>query len=135
MPNNVSFVVDPHGKFYAGMTLKEAQKNGTDKSFWHRDFHNLDKNKDGVLSVNEVMNERKRSSKIDKWTAGIFGTLGVLDLLSNRGSKLWYAVDLLLDAYIVATSLISANKIDIGTERIEEQLRNMEGSKNLSVNA
>ena len=28
MVNNVSFVTDAHGKFYAGMTLKEAQENG-----------------------------------------------------------------------------------------------------------
>ena len=135
MTNNLSFVTDPHGKFYAGMTLKEAQSNGTDKSFLHRDFHNLDKNKDGVLSVEEVMNERKRSSKVDKWTAGIFGTLGVLDLFSNRSSKLWYALDLILDTYIVTTSLISAKRIDKGTERIENELKKREETSGLSLNA
>ena len=122
MTKNVSFITDPHGRFYAGMTLAEAQVNGTDRSFWRRDFYNLDTNCNGILSVEEVMNERKRSSKIDKWTAGIFGIVGMFDILSDRSSKGWLALDLLLDGYIIISSLINAHKTDKGTERMENEL-------------
>ena len=135
MVNDLRFVTDPHGRFYAGMTLKEAQIDGTDKSFWHRDFHNLDKNKDGVLSVTEVMNERRRSSKIDKWVAGVCGMLGVADMFVDRGSKAMLAFDLLLDGFIVISSLVSAYKTDKGTERIEEELLKHSGGKGLSLDA
>lgn len=133
MVKNLSFVIDAHGRFYAGMTLKEAQNNGTDKSFWHRDFHNLDKNKDGVLSVSEVMNERKRSSNIDKFFTGLFGLWGLADIMTGSGSKTWRLLNILLDAYIVGSSAMSAYKTDKGTQRINKELQRM-SENNLNVN-
>lgn len=125
MTKDLSFVTDTHGRFYAGMTLNEAKRNGTDKSFFHRDFHNLDKNKDEFLSVQEILDERKRSSNIDKWTVGLFGVWGVVDMLTARGSASWMMLDLMIDGFIVISSAMSAYKTDKGTQRIEKRLQEM----------
>ena len=36
-----SYITDPSGRFYAGMTIQEARLDGTDKCVWRRDFYNL----------------------------------------------------------------------------------------------
>ena len=78
-PQKRPLITDANNRYYAGMTLKEAKIKDLEKSFWRRDFHNIDKNGDGVLSVDEIMTERKRSSKINKIMAAGFTGLGVLD--------------------------------------------------------
>ena len=133
--NDLSFVKDASGRFYAGMTIDEARKNGTDKSVWRRDFHNLDRNKDGILSVNEIMNERNRSSKLNKWGVCGIGLLGLLDLLSNRDSKGWMLADLIIDGFLIISCARSAYKIDNGTKRIEEELLKRSQGENLSIDA
>ena len=40
--NNSPIIFDATNRYYAGMTLSEAKKLGIDKSFWRRDFHNID---------------------------------------------------------------------------------------------
>ena len=123
MVQNFSNIKAPYGRFYAGMTLKEAQLNGTDKSFWRRDFHNLDKNKDGVLSVNEIMKERKRESNIEKITALIFGAFGIHDLMTfNKTPGVWKYLWLGLDALVTADSAMKAYKIDKKNQQIKQQL-------------
>ena len=59
-PQNRPLIMCANNRYYAGMTLKEAKVKDLEKSFWRRDFHNIDKNGDGVLSVDEIMNERKQ---------------------------------------------------------------------------
>lgn len=116
-------VTDANNRFYAGMTLAEAKRNGTDKSWWRRDFYNLDKNGDGVLSVDEIMNERKRSANLNKIGAGLMAGIGVIDMISNRGSKLWLIGDLVLDTFFSYFCLNKAIKTDKQTKMYEEQIK------------
>ncbi len=119
--NNIAKIYDANNKFYAGMTLQEAEKLGIDKSFWRRDFHNLDKNGDGVLSAGEILKERRRSSKVNKITAAVFTGLGILDAITEK-SKKWLIVDLAIDAFIAASALSKALKTDNQTQKYEKFL-------------
>ena len=121
--NNVPLITDANNRFYAGMTLKEAQAKGIDKSFWRRDFYNLDKDSNGVLSVDEVMNERKRSANRNKIGAGLMAGIGVIDMISNRGSKLLLIGDLVLDTFFAYFCLNKAIKTDKQTKMYEEQIK------------
>lgn len=120
--NNITLITDANNRFYAGMTHKEAQARGVDKSFWRRDFHNLDKNGDGVLSINEIMNERKRSSKINKFTAAAFAALGVVDGLTGKG-KWWTLLDLAFDGFIAVHAFSRAVKTDKQTKVYEKLIQ------------
>lgn len=117
--NNMPLITDANNRFFAGMTLEQAKIQGTDKSWWRRDFHNLDKNGDGVLSINEVMNERKRSSKVNKFTAAAFVALGVVDGLTGKG-KWWTLLDLAFDGFIAVHAYSRAAKIDRKSKEYEE---------------
>lgn len=69
------------GTFYPGMTLQEAQKIGRDKCFFRRDFRNLDKDKDGILSKEEVMKEREREAKVLLADSIIMGAIAIAELI------------------------------------------------------
>ena len=117
--NKVPLITDVSNRYYAGMTLSEAQKLGIDKSFWRRDFHNIDKNKDGTLSVDEIMKERKRSSTSDKVFAGIFAGWGIFDMFTEK-SKGWLAAELAFSALLVYNCLSRASKNDKQTKEYEK---------------
>ena len=120
--NNVK-ITNCNGRFWSGMTLKEAQQNGVDKCKFRRDFYNLDKNCDGVLSVQEVMNERERDARIDKFSAIAFASIGLLDYLtsSSKGERAFW---LGIDAVCAAMSWFSYNKINNDTQKYKEMLAN-----------
>lgn len=119
--NNSPIIFDATNRYYAGMTLTEAKKLGIDKSFWRRDFHNIDKNRDGVLSTDEIMNERKRASKIDKVMAGIFAGWGIIDALTTK-SKGWLITSLAIDAFFIYNFLSRARKNDKQTKEYENMI-------------
>ena len=125
--NNMPLITDANNRFYAGMTLAEAKRDGTDKSWWRRDFHNLDKNRDGVLSVDEVMNERKRSSRNNKIAAVICAGLLPLEIMAMKGSKGWSQIDSLIDVVIASVLSIGcvgrAIKTDKQTKEYETQIQ------------
>lgn len=116
--NNFSLITDASNRYYAGMTLDDARKLGIEKSFWRRDFHNIDKDKDGILSAGEIIKERRRSSKINKITAAAFAGLGIFEAITEK-SKKWLIVTLSLDAFIIASALAKALKIDDKTKKYE----------------
>lgn len=125
LPQNRPLIMCANNRYYAGMTLKEAKVKDLEKSFWRRDFHNIDKNGDGVLSVDEIMNERKRSSKINKILAGVFTGLGVLDCLGSKGTPTFFKLlDIGFDAFIAITSFNKARRTDKGTKEYEELIQN-----------
>ena len=128
-----SYITDPSGRFYAGMTIQEARLDGTDKCVWRRDFYNLDKNADGVLSVEEIFDERNRSLKWHKISAGIFSGLAVLDAFLPTGKE--KVISLLLDAIIIASDLKSIHNISKTNERYERMLAENNGSNNISYTA
>ena len=116
-------ITDASGKFYAGMTAEEAKQNKTYKKTFRRDFQNLDTNSDSVLSVDEILAERRRSAKNNKaWAAG-FGIWGIMDCLPGlrAGGKWWYA-DLIIDAVCIILELREAKRTEEGTKHIEEML-------------
>lgn len=116
--NNFSLITDASNRYYAGMTLDDARKLGIEKSFWRRDFHNIDKDKDGILSAGEIIKERRRSSKINKITAAAFAGLGIFEAITEK-SKKWLIVTLSLDAFIIASALAKALKTDDKTKKYE----------------
>ena len=61
--NSINSIKTSSGYLQAGMTRDEAKaQNKLDK--WYRtDFNNIDVNQDGILSVNEIMAERKNAEK------------------------------------------------------------------------
>lgn len=124
--NKLPLITDANNRFYAGMTLKEAQALGIDKSFWRRDFHNIDRNGDGVLSADEILTERRRSSKLNKITAAIFAALGIFDVIMEK-SKKWLIVDLGIDLFISVSALAKALKTDDQTQKYEKLLRQQQG--------
>lgn len=67
-------------EFYAGMTIDEAKKKKLDKSVFNRDFSDMDKNKDGILSNIEILQERKvEADRASLYSAGMACVgLGVL---------------------------------------------------------
>ena len=117
--NNSPIIFDATNRYYAGMTLSEAKKLGIDKSFWRRDFHNIDKNKDEVLSVDEIMKERKRSSTSDKVIASIFAGWGLFDAFTEK-SKGWLIAELAFDALVIFNCLARASKNDKQTKEYEK---------------
>lgn len=112
-------------RFYAGMTIDEARKNGTDKSWWRRDFQNVDKDRNGRLSVDEIINERNNSSKCNKIAALLMVPLGIFDASLNLkdSSKLWLMIDLAIDAFLIFACLNKAMKTDKQTQNYEEIIK------------
>ena len=117
--NKIPLITDATNRFYAGMTLNEAKRLGVDKSFWKRDFHNVDKNKDGVLSVDEILKERKHSSNSDKIVAGIFASWWIFDAFTTK-SKGWLLAELAFAAFAIYNCLSRALRNDKKTKEIEK---------------
>ena len=133
MTNSNLLITNCNGRFYAGMTLKEAQLKGVDKCTFRRDFYNLDKDGDGVLSVREVMQERERDARIEKYSALAFASLGLLDYVTSKSKgerAFWIGIDALLGAF----SWYNYNKINNETKKYNEMLANR-GDANINIKA
>lgn len=128
--NNNILIKDPSNKFYAGMKLAEAKRNGTDKSFWSRDFSNIDTDMNGVLSVDEIMNERKKMAKRSRNTGIALSAIAVADMFMPQ-SRFGKFFDVLIDAAIAFTSFNQMRNVNIKTLEYEQILKN----QNLNVNA
>jgi hypothetical protein len=123
---SLSDISVPGNRFYAGMTRQEAKKLDREKSFWRRDFNNLDTNHDDVLSINEIQNERKRVSKNYKLDLFLWGgAFGLIDVM--RGDRGWA----LIDAVFVIAGAIHANKIDKKTKMIDKFVKDNNIDPNL----
>ena len=121
-----NYVADQSGRFYAGMTLEEAQLDGTDKSFWRRDFNNLDKDKDGVLSVDEIFKERDHAIYLHKIDAALFAIWGLFDLFTSSKHKKLF---LFFDAIIILGDLLSIQNISDGNKRYKRMMAENSESK------
>ena len=110
MANNINSIHNSNGRFHVGMTLKEAQAKGVDKCTFRRDFYNLDKDCDGVLSLQEIMEERKRDANTEKWTAIGWGAFSILDFATyrNKSSKIIWGI---IDALVIGFSAFNYFKI------------------------
>lgn len=119
------------GKFYSGMNANTAKNQDIYKSKFSRDFCNIDKNKDGILSPEEILKERKLEAKRKEfWGLVNIGFL-TLDLLSvpffKGKNKVLKAdkLDLLIDiplGFLGISSLLNSQKIKKENKEIEKEL-------------
>lgn len=128
--NNSILIHDPSNKFYAGMKLAEAKRNGTDKSFWSRDFSNIDTDGNGVLSVDEIMKERKKMAKRARNSGLCWSALAITDMFIPQ-SRFGRVFDVLIDGALVFASFNKMNKINNKTKDYEQILSN----QNLNIKA
>ncbi len=128
--NNSILIQDPSNKFYAGMKLAEAKRNGTDKSFWSRDFSNIDTDGNGVLSVDEIMKERKKMAKRARNSGLCWSALAITDMFIPQ-SRFGRVFDVLIDGALVFASFNKMNKINNKTKDYEQILSN----QNLNIKA
>lgn len=131
---NLRQITSANGKLYAGMTSEEAKQQGVYKKFFQRDFNNIDINHDNVLSVDEILAEREYSVRENKSMAAIWGALSLLDLVGDRGSKMFY-IDIIINAAIIAAELITANRTEEGTKRMKEMIKGTVNKPNFEVTA
>lgn len=119
------------GKFYSGMTANIAKQQDVYKATFSRDFRDIDKNKDGILSAQEILQERKsEAGRKQFWGLMNVGILAI-DLLSvpliKNKKNLFKAdkIDFLFDipfAFFGITSIMSAQKIKKENKEIEKKL-------------
>lgn len=119
------------GKFYSGMNANTAKNQDIYKSKFSRDFCNIDKNKDGILSPEEILKERKLEAKRKEfWGLVNIGFL-TLDLLSvpffKGKNKVLKAdkLDLLIDiplGFLGISSLLNSQKIKKENKEIQKEL-------------
>ena len=121
--NNSILIHDPSNKFYAGMKLAEAKRNGTDKSFRSRDFSNIDTDGNGVLSVDEVMNERKKMAKRARNSGIALSAIAVADMFIPQ-SRFGKMIDLIIDCAIIFGAFNDMFKINNKTKEYEQILKN-----------
>ena len=86
--HNISKITDVSGDYYAGMTLKQCKI----LELSTKTFNKIDKNRDGVLSADEIILRRKKESRNYKLTSlgGLIMTslalLGEVGLNPKTGS-------------------------------------------------
>lgn len=119
------------GKFYSGMTAEVAKQQDLYKSKFSRDFNNIDKNKDGVLSDKEILMERKSEAKKKQFFGVVNVGILALDILSRpllknkksvlRANALDFALDIPF-AIFGSVNIVSAQKIKKENIEIEKRL-------------
>ena len=71
-----------NGTYTVGMTRAQAQKDGSYKAMFGIDYNDLDKDKNGILSQEEILQGRVESAKRDRnmhyAVAAMVGTAGVI---------------------------------------------------------
>ena len=77
--SNSKIIRTANGVFHTGMTLDEARMIGRDKCVLRRDFENLDKNKDSILTNDEILLEREREAKMLKLDAILMAGFAIYD--------------------------------------------------------
>ena len=110
-----------NGIFYSGMTLQDAKMIGRDKCTLRRDFSDLDKNGDLILSNSEIMQERKREAKRSVVEGAVMSVFALDDLLSLRkGFSLWNVGFGLLFSFFAVEAFSRSKKIKESNEYIEQ---------------
>ena len=122
--SNSKIIRTGNGVFHTGMTLDDARLIGRDKCFLRRDFNNLDKNKDNVLTNDEIILEREREAKMLKWDAILMGAFAVWDIVATiKRPSIFNAVFAALFTGFSIDSIGRKNKMDNANEILKQQLR------------
>lgn len=118
------------GRYYSGMTRTEAVQRGIDKRILGRDFIQIDRNKDGILSDEEILNERvteKRRAGIEHSliTAGLaLWTIADFNKEAFKKSKPFEVCMLALDISLIAIELLNSIRNFVGLKKAKETLNN-----------
>lgn len=121
---NTKRVRTASGVFHTGMTLDDAKMIGRDKCVLRRDFSNVDKNGDNVLTNDEIMVERQRESKMLGFDAFLCGAFALDDWIRIfKGNRtVWnFAFAGLFTAFAI-DSLSRKSKLKKINEDIKQQL-------------
>lgn len=111
------------GVFYTGMTLQDAKMMGRDKCLLRRDFSNVDKNKDWILTNDEILKERDNEVKRLKFDALLSGALALWDGVATiKKFSIWNAVFATLFGLMTVDSISRHNKLKAANEELKQQL-------------
>ena len=134
---NVSKIMTHNGRFYEGMTLKEAKELGRDKTWWRRDFSDIDTDQNGFLSAEEIFTERdKTANDLKSWGyfSAVFSVIEGALSMKNYGKI--GIIELCADALVTFLFFNSSKKIKKDTDEMRaEYNKNQEATQKLSVNA
>lgn len=123
--SNSKIIKAGNGVFYTGMTREDAAMIGRDKCLLRRDFGNLDKNGDNVLTNDEIMLERERQAHVAIYDAIICGLFALDDVISIiKGPSSFF--NFLFGALFTGCAIDSLNKkkkLEAANEQLRQQLR------------
>ena len=110
-----------NGIFYSGMTLHDAKMIGRDKCTLRRDFSDLDKNGDLILSNSEIIQERKREAKRSVVEGAVMSVFALDDFFRLRkGFSLWNVGFGLLFSFFAVEAFSRSKKIKESNEYIKQ---------------
>ena len=125
MTNNYIKIYDPSNKFYAGMHKNEAIQNGTFNTLMFRDFKNIDKDQDGILSVNEIMNERNKMSKRYNTSKYIWLVLTIANIFAKY-KMIPKLINSIILGFVTSSVFIAHKKLKQDTNEYINLLKNKE---------
>lgn len=122
--SNSKIIRTANGVFHTGMTLDEARMIGRDKCVLRRDFENLDKNKDSILTNDEILLEREREAKMLKWDAILMGAFAIWDIVATiKHPNLFNAIFAALFTGFSIDSIGRKKKMDNANAILKQQLK------------
>ena len=114
------------GRFYTGMTRDEARQIGAEKNVFRRDFNNIDKNKDNVLTNDEILLERECEAnrlKIDTVLCSLFALDDIFwAVKGSKGMRLFHSLFAALFAGIAISSVSQKKRMDATNDRLRQEL-------------
>ena len=118
--NDLKFIRTGDGRFYAGMTQSNTEKKKTVKRPLGKSFSDIDLDKNGRLSIDEIIKRRKKEVKNEYTVAALVGGLGLCDVLFDINSPMIKLIWFALDVAIVIASLLNAENLKEGNKDFEE---------------
>ena len=111
------------GVFYEGMTLADAKQIGRDKCLMRRDFSNIDKNKDNVLTSDEIMQERDKEVKRLRFDGFLASSFALMDAVSTfKKFSLWNIAFATLFSLFAVDSFSRMKKLDSTNKSLKHNL-------------
>lgn len=111
------------GVFYTGMTANNAKNIGRYKNILRRDFTNLDKNKDNILTNDEIILERERDAKMFLWDillVGFFAAINIYSSIENK--KFLNFIFSGIFSLLTAESIILGSKVHKNNKKLKKEL-------------
>ena len=124
--SNSKMIHSISGRFYTGMTREEARAVKSEKNFFRRDFNNIDKNKDDILTNDEILLERELEAnrlKIDTVLCSLFAVDDIFwAVKGSKGMRLFHSLFAALFAGIAISSVSQKKRMDATNDRLRQEL-------------